>query len=342
MRLPAACAPLLLVLVLYVAVQASPAALWSQGWGKQKSTGACEPLQEASAVREPINAWSNLAYGVCGAIALTDALADRKSRGLAAGHLRSAPEVSVLFGVSWLALSACSFLWHAANVRGWQHADVGATLAATLCLTGWSVCSVCLYHWPSARRHPRLCRGATVSLVLLLDALFAAYKWQLELTELMVGAMSVLVLVEGGVQPALAARSWRHRLLVAGAALAFGGSYCFRQAEAKKFFGLRKPLCLHSAWFQPHAVWHLGTALAIALLHRAWRLPLPPDCVRGWARRAGLDAEPEATDGAEGGDLASSTAAEEGERQTEDGDAAVGAKAKAAPVTIELAPATAV
>ena len=36
-----------------------------------------------------------------------------------------------------------------------------------------------------------------------------------------------------------------------------------------------RPWCFYSSWFQPHAVWHGMTAVAIGLLYYSWRLPLP-------------------------------------------------------------------
>ena len=64
--------PLVLVtLITYVGISAAPNSLWDRkSWGKQKQSGGCEPLQRDSAVREPINSWSNLIYTLVGAWAL--------------------------------------------------------------------------------------------------------------------------------------------------------------------------------------------------------------------------------------------------------------------------------
>ena len=46
--------------------------------------------------------------------------------------------------------------------------------------------------------------------------------------------------------------------------LYFVMSYSFRELEVSG------KMCLYSAWFQPHAVWHVGTAISAALQLHAW------------------------------------------------------------------------
>ena len=278
-----ACVPLLLTAISFAVVSISPPSLWTNRnlWGKQKETAFCEPVNTNSANREPVNSWSNLGYSLAGTWSLGAGLVDtqaasqraeRPASSLPPYALSTAPEFSIWFGATWLGLGVCSFMFHAANTRVWQMWDVGMMTSSVVCMIGWSACSLCVHHVPIASRHVNRTRAGWLLSSMAAQAVCVALKWRYKSSTVMSALIGVLVLLECAVQPALATRSWTERHLTHGALTSLMASFTVRELEANKGWG--KPLCLGGEphWFQPHAVWHLGTALALALQYRSWRL----------------------------------------------------------------------
>lgn len=285
----AACLPFIIItFVAFIVLTLSPASVWSN-WGRQRGTSACEPLQEASAVREPINSWSNFIYTAVGAWAIGAGARDLITPAATAppvGQLEASPLFSILLGLTWVSLGMFSFLFHGANVRLWRQYDVGFTVNAGLVMVAWSACSLTLWHVPACARHPRLTRASWMLCTVVAEALFVELKFEYSVTIALSAVVGVLILLECIVQPLLARRSCRQRSFTALAVLLMLVAYILRQLESS--WGSR-PLCLNSNWFQPHALWHLLSGVSIALVYAVWRLPPPPEPLkRTWRRSKAL------------------------------------------------------
>lgn len=293
--------PLFAFLIMCFVIQLQPASIWSV-YAEPSGGSYCERRRPDSAVLEPINSWSNLVYVIVGAWALgcsvSDALARRaRSTELSTelstakatvvrrpdvGELRAHPLISLLFGLSWCLLGLGSFLFHASYRKPMQWMDVAMTVAAPISMACWSASSIALFHIPPLRRRPAAVAWATAALILLLDVIYAVLRQRMSATTWMATAIAVLIFLEGFVQPAIAVSSWAHRASVWCAAGFMLAAYLIREAEVSTAWG--RPLCLYSAWFQPHAVWHVFSGIAMGLMLGVWRMKPPPmpDCLRQW------------------------------------------------------------
>ena len=294
------CLPLtVLTTIAFIVLSTASSSIWANQdfWGKLKSgTGTCEPQQLASAVREPVNSWTNLAYTLLGSWSIGTGLMDAvslRSKVQASpradmGDLRSNPEFSIGIGLAFALLGVSSFLWHASFLRLFQQWDVGAMTGGAASLVCWSLCSLLLWHSPFCRRRPRLTRYTLLLLIPVAEVLLIRFKFNYSSATVLTAIISTLIALEVVVQPLFAKRTIKQRLLVAAAVLCIGLAYLIRELEASKRLG--KPLCLGSTWFQPHGIWHCGTALAVALTQYMWRLPTPPPPVRRqwWVRVCGI------------------------------------------------------
>ena len=114
-------------LATFVATSSLTGDLWHGA--DRRNSRYCEPMGPHS-LREPINAWSNVAYLVpallaARAVDVATVVRDRVFFGLLAATL--------------LALSIASFYYHASMERGWNRADSTLTRAVVVVLAGLSV-----------------------------------------------------------------------------------------------------------------------------------------------------------------------------------------------------------
>ena len=92
-----------------------------------------------SPFKEPLNAWSSLAYSFFGVVILCCGLVD-EGNAVADNVLHATPVFSVLYGLSCVYLGVASCLFHASHSEPWRKADAGMTtgvLVAPLVLAIW-------------------------------------------------------------------------------------------------------------------------------------------------------------------------------------------------------------
>ena len=291
---PSACLFLVLITVIpFTILTAMPFTVWDvETWGPVKNTRYCEPIQAHSAVREPVNSWSNFVYSLVGSWSFAAGLRDMRQAQVAGepiapiSELRGNPAFSIVMGLSWLSLGMFSFLFHAANTRSWQLWDVGFTNNAAGCMAFWSACSLTLAHVPAARRRPRFTTAAYLASLLIVEACLVGLKWEYSTTICLSTLIGLVIFFECVVQPLLAKKSCAQRVLTATAILMILLAWIVRELEVNKgwFRPNAPPLCNpHSSWLNPHAAWHVGSGIAIACQLKAWRLsPPPPPLERRW------------------------------------------------------------
>ena len=100
-----------------------------------------------SPFKEPLNAWSSLAYSFFGVVilytGLVDALGDNPSSSTD-NVLHATPVFSLIYGLSCIYLGLSSCLFHASHAESWRKADAGMT-------TGVMVAPLVLAVWDRAR-----------------------------------------------------------------------------------------------------------------------------------------------------------------------------------------------
>ena len=245
---------------------------WSPSfWGNVRKSGYCEPVRTDAAVQEPVNSWSNFAYTLVGSYTIFHAIQDvlMSDQKVRVGTLQAHPWFAVLMGLTWCTLGVCSFNFHAAHVTAFWVLDVAFTNATTAALAGWSILALILSVFEGAARRPRLCTAVAAVVLIIADIIFIVYKRKMRATLSMMIMIGVILVFEFVLQPLLVGKTRRQASLTLGAVLSILGAFVMRQLEVS--WG--KPLCLYSRWFQPHAVWHVLSAGAIALLVLSWRSP---------------------------------------------------------------------
>ena len=221
----------------FVALSVLPQDVW-QLWDARNSS-YCEPPQTGS-VQEPINAWSNVAYIIIGA------------RTVSARHtLDRDVAFFTLIGLTLLLLGQASFLFHASFARTWRRTDSALTRAMPIALLGFS-CA-------------RLVREWRVVFALTLFAQSLCFDWKS--TTVFLATLVPLAMIELVGLPLLGRTSWRRWRWSGLSLFAFLASWLVRELE------VRRVLCLFSTWFQPHSLWHVGTAFAVYTQLRAWDVP---------------------------------------------------------------------
>ena len=106
------------------------------------------------------------------------------------------------------------------------------------------------------------------SALLLLEVMFVVYKRQLSATVSLSTLVGLVIFIEVIVQPLVIGKTQKQLCLTWGALLAMLVAFLLRNAETDKAWG--RPLCLFSTWFQPHALWHMLSALAMAMKTCWW------------------------------------------------------------------------
>ena len=98
-----------------------------------------------SPFKEPMNAWSSLAYSLFGVVILYTGICDYlQPPTMADNVLQDTPVVSIVYGLSCIYLGVASFLFHASHSETWRKADAGMT-------TGVMVAPLVLAVWDRAR-----------------------------------------------------------------------------------------------------------------------------------------------------------------------------------------------
>lgn len=223
-------------------------------WGRAKNSTYCEPPQPHS-VQEPINSWSNVIYIAVGAYALVD---------VGPVHsIRHAKQVLFFFNIAVVLflLGGSSFLFHASFARVWRDADKLFTRAVPIALCGYSV-----FQFTS---------GWAATLVLACTLVFEGLALNFRSVPVFGVTLTTLILVELVMKPVLKRTTFASWGISVCSILLFFIGYAFRELEVSG------RLCLFSAWFQPHSVWHVLTGIACGLQLRVWKrtskCALPPD-----------------------------------------------------------------
>lgn len=218
---------------------------------------APQEVRWESAVRQPVNAASNVAFALTGAHMLALGVADarawrRSSSAPTATQLHSElqrfPLFSLANGVAQLWVAAGSLLFHASWTRAGQRADMGAVYTVLLCPLAYAAQRLGLLG-------PGEAHGAFAAALLGAAAWFTRNKWRLKSSRVVPSLVALLALLQAlwlvagsGERGALHLRRWlwgpqrRDRpaglawpLLLASIlsiALAFGapGLVCFARA----------------------------------------------------------------------------------------------------------------
>jgi hypothetical protein len=187
----------------------------------------CGPLATRAAVQQPANAWSSLAFLFAGALAWR----------------RPLRPLAVLFTASCALLAIGSFAFHASITRETQWLDMTGTYAAVIAVAARGIAAAC-----------QLAAGPVLVAALVVDALFAAFKWAIS------AWIALPLLIAAGMLPiwrwaALGRRTARAALLPAAL---LAGALAFRQLDAAHV------ACDPASALQGHAVWHVLCAASLA------------------------------------------------------------------------------
>ena len=274
-----AAAALLLVIITFAVIQSSPREMWDpRKWGLPKENMSwCEPFQE-SAVREPFNSWSNLAYSMTASFALGTGVMDLLRPSADVGTLPAHPCFSFLLFCSAGGLGISSFIYHASGIAVWGYWDMFFTFATASWLAVWSITSLVVRAWPLSL--PLSPNASVLVLGLGLAALVnAATATTLALRDapayFIVGAfIGIAMICTMVAMPLLCGIRRRHWQWSTAAVVAVTVGTTFKMLEEREDWN--QPLCLYSDWFQPHSVWHVSTALAIFCCNAGFRHPFDP------------------------------------------------------------------
>jgi hypothetical protein len=201
----------------------------------------CGPLATRPSVQQPLNSWSNAAFVFVGLLAI-----------------RTRPRaLALLFAGSAGLLGVGSFAFHAAVTRETQWLDMVGTYAAVV-----SVAALGLHKLG-------LRAGVAVALALVVDGLFALFKWRIDAWV----ALPLLV-IAAAIPMILAVRAGRGSARAAVLPLAL-----LLFAVALREADVRRVLCWpDSLLFQAHALWHVLCAASLgASWHFLARLVPPSD-----------------------------------------------------------------
>jgi hypothetical protein len=188
----------------------------------------CGPLATRPAIQQPLNAWSNFAYLFAGLLALR----------------RPLRPTAILFAASAAVLAAGSFLFHAAITREFQWLDMVGTYAALVAV---------LAHGAAVAFG--VAQGIAVGGALVLDALFAVFKWRIDATV----ALPVLIAaVAAPMTTVVRARRATARAALLPLALV-AVAFALRQMDVAGI-----ACAPESRLYQGHAAWHVLTAASLA------------------------------------------------------------------------------
>mmetsp|Transcript_99846 Transcript_99846/g.311029 ORF Transcript_99846/g.311029 Transcript_99846/m.311029 type:complete len:339 (+) Transcript_99846:87-1103(+) len=249
-------------------------------WGPPGRSAFCEGADARGWVRQRANSWSNLSYVAAGCWALGRAAEGRLRRASVSRAVRSeqpSPAVaarlpcalSVAMGLSSVALGLGSFLFHASLTRFWQQADVAAmywAMNAALAVTCWRWLFICR---PTAPLYGPRVLLPLLGLVAVADGVMFALKWKLSATVVFSAQVGTVIVSELLCSCASPPAARRRTLPIAAVAIAAGlsGFLFQRLGIHHKKRGTGGGFCAEWSAWQPHALWHVLTGIALLLLH---------------------------------------------------------------------------
>ncbi len=212
----------------------------------------CE-AQRAGFIRQPINAYSNLAFVLVGLLILANARDDWR-RGLRANAMQTQRAFPMILGVSTIVIGVGSFFYHASLTFVGQWFDVmGMYLFASFAL---------VYNYLRLRPiRPVMFALAYVVMNAMLGYLIIVNP---EMRRQVFTAMIYAILALEALILLIERPRMRTRYLI-GAIVSLG------IADAIWMLDESGVWCSPTSWLQGHAVWHLGSALAAGLLYLYYR-----------------------------------------------------------------------
>ncbi len=213
----------------------------------------CELNRMGDAVRQPVNAWSNLCYTFLGTWVLGWAWKDFRDP-LAHNPMRRFPAMSMLVGLMLVGLGCGSFFFHASLTNLGQHFDMGFTYGLTLTL---GVGAAYRLRLNKTRKETQKARWAFLGLALALAITMAILKWKVS------GKIALPIMMVTGISLAVwvyfRERARFSGILIGCAVLSTIVAAVFRSID------LAKVGCNSEGLYQSHAVWHFTTGLAAFL-----------------------------------------------------------------------------
>lgn len=264
-------------------------------WGERKEIDSqgigeyCERIDTGDFVGEHMNGISNiLVYCTIGFFVLFIGLADAYRMGSLAPFLRAGnktfefyfrnqistyPVFSIFYGLACIALGICSFMFHSYATRLTQHLDVAAMYPNLLI----ACCHAPMLFVDVNMKKIRLAalRFVLMALSIALSIHLGGNKWGFSATKILQGCITTLLivlflLVLCRKVPRLRRfffpvnqTNWTFRR----PSLALFGILSFLLAYLIRQMGVSRKWCNPDLWLQPHAVWHLGTGLALLFLY---------------------------------------------------------------------------
>lgn len=223
----------------------------------------CELNRMDAAVRQPVNAWSNLFYAVWGFWILGWAIVDTV-HGTGDNAQRRHPALTAWLGLMQVGLSGGSFFFHASLTQLGQHWDMAFTYGLALGLCASGIFRVALLRgWPENGT----LRWATLLLAIASAVLLYLIKWSVDgkvaLPVMMLTGVGLVVYSYFQIREKLP--GWL--LLLAILFLVLSG--LFRSLD------LAKVGCQPEGILQFHALWHLCTGLSGFLFLAVFRAEKP-------------------------------------------------------------------
>ena len=213
----------------------------------------CELNRMEKAVRQPVNAWSNLFYTFLGIWALGWAWIDFQEK-KAANPMRRFPALTMWVGLMLVGLGFGSFFFHASLTRLGQHFDMGFTYGLTLSLGVGAAYRLVVM---KAGRETKMLRWAFFALAVVLAGTMAFLKWKVNgkiaLPAMMLSGISLAILVYFQNRANFSGK------LIGLAVFSTIVSAVFRSLD------LAKVGCNSEGLYQSHAIWHFTTGLAAFL-----------------------------------------------------------------------------
>jgi hypothetical protein len=219
----------------------------------------CEYNRMDAFIRQPVNAWSNLAYFFLGAWMLAVGIRDAAAKS-GMNPLQRFPLMTIWLGLMLIGLCGGSFFFHASVTRAGQRWDMTFTYAVALSLIAGAG-----YRWALmlGQRESGQLRGVFLVAAVAAAVLMYAIKWRVE------GKVALPSMMLIGIGLAVGLYCWRRRQFQVGWLLL--GIAAIVLAAVCRGLDLAKVGCDPDGWLQLHAGWHLCTGWAAfsfwALLH---------------------------------------------------------------------------
>lgn len=213
----------------------------------------CELNRMTEAVRQPVNAWSNLCYTFLGIWTLGWAWQDfRQPKGL--NPQRRNPAMSMWVGLMLVGLGFGSFFFHASLTLVGQHFDMAFTYGLTSSLGVGAAYRLYVFN-PS--RETSQTKWLFFGLAVLLFVTMAVLKWRIN------AKIALPVMMLSGIGMAVAVY-FRGKPRLSGKLVSLG-IISTVTAAVFRTVGVSKIGCVAEGIYQSHAIWHFTTGLAAFL-----------------------------------------------------------------------------